>query len=257
MNAIGPDRPAGPPVCVVVASHPRSGTHLTIDFIRRNFRGFDPRVAPWSNSKFLYFELDELLFRTVTGRHMKRFPRRRKFIAKTHHLFADEVCAKAASLLPSHRLIFLYPFRRISSTLRSLAEFAGASGPMASFPDRREVYFGRDLTVAACLRLHAENWLASPARFLNVDDLLRDPDTAALRLGEVLGEPPVPIDRRLPRPRRFGGGAVGELAERLSRRESTLVPVARRIDWESAAAAAEIDGRFSDLFARLAARQIN
>lgn len=56
------ERPAtlltGAGVPVIIASHRRSGTHLTLDLLRRNFPACRPRMLPLENPHNAYFNID-------------------------------------------------------------------------------------------------------------------------------------------------------------------------------------------------------
>lgn len=243
--------------CVVVASHPRSGTHLTIDFIRRNFPSFDTRLRIWQSARGLYWNLDE-------GRSTRaRFPSTNAgyVIAKTHK---GRVCFDVDRMIEqcgALNIVYVYPFRQFSRTIKGFAELMGFRGSISEFIDSKDSFFGLSKTVADCVTLHAEEWLANSSHktiFLNVDNLIRDPNRAVSVLEATLDEPATPLERRLPRPKRWRGGKISELCERLTGRESTALVVYRHpISWGNEIEQRQIDDRFKKIFTALERQQIN
>jgi hypothetical protein len=87
-------------------------------------------------------------------------------------------------------------------------------------------------------------------------DLIEDPETACIQLGSVLGQIPVQLRQRLPRRKRFDG-AVGEIVERISGRQSTEVLAPYKLEWQSREEEASVDIQFSDLYSELSKRRVN
>src|SRR3954454_20906472 len=133
---------------IVVASHPRSGTHLLIDSLRLNF----PECRAWKrlgeNLHRLYLNLDEL-DRLTPAEAIAVASRCRRPVLKTHAL-AD---FSAASLIPgpcpcdpalvawlrANAASFLYVYRDPREVMKSLHAFVqaspGTAGPVAANGD--------------------------------------------------------------------------------------------------------------------------
>jgi len=245
--------------CVIVASHPRSGTHLTIDFIRRNFPKLNTDLRIWQSAGGLYWNLDNTSSTGPGG----RFPITRggHVIAKTHKggvcFDIDHVIERCGTA----NVLCIYPFRLFSRTIKGFAEFMSFRGSISEFVETEDRFFGLDRSVADCVTYHAKTWLQNTAQrtiFLNIDNLIRDPIRAAAALEAQLDEPAVELDRRLPHSKRWKGGKISELYERMTGRESTAVVVYRSaVSWHGEAERRQIDRRFEDIWAALQSRQIN
>lgn len=248
--------PPGPGVlrkAVVIVAHPRAGTHLTLDFIRRNFPQFNPPLAPWRSAADLYVNLDAYDWRRQIDRLAQRTGRA---IFQSHNAgLTDYVGRASVRYARPDAAFFAYPFRRFSATVRSFAEFSGWTGPVADFLGQRDGFFGTPDTVEACLRRHAERWIGREPGFVDVDRLRADPETSVGRLADWLGEAAAARRRPLPRHKALDG-KLAELVQRLTGRESTEVKIPRRLEWSNPDEAAAIDARFADLYAELAARSV-
>ena len=233
---------------LVIVAHPRSGTHITLDFIRRNFPAFQQRLRIWESASGLYIDLDGPAWR---ARFEQQRSKSDRLLLQSHHFGLCELESECAfhELSPRDTL-FIYPFRRFSATMRSFADFSGYPGPVADFLFERDRFFGLPETVRTCALLHGQAWLDRRARFLDVDALIAQPERAARRLGRLLGLEPAPLQRRLPRRRRFYG-KLAEAFQRLTGRESTEVRIHRRRAWSSPQESAAVDERFADLHARM------
>jgi hypothetical protein len=243
-----------PPIkCVVVVAHPRSGTHLTIDFIRRNFPTFNRSPHLWQGASYLFCDLDR------PQNYRKYFNEsNRDMVLKTHKFAAvDELCTQIRDIIDVHRVVFVYPFRQFSSTMKSLAEFNRFEGTVGAFLETKERYFDLGFTVAECAERHAESWMSTDAIFLNVDEMTVDPDMTATRLEAVFDEPAMDLKRRLPRKKRLGGGKFSEALERFTGRESTEVVVRYKIPWQGAGEKADVDRQFFGISAKMNKRKIN
>lgn len=241
---------------VFVVSHPRSGTHLLADFIRKNFCKFNRRLKPWESASGLLISLDDINWRDhITAQlhdrketHLLLFSHFAGLRTATHQ--------EAKDRLQPARSVFLYPFRRFSTTMKSYAEFRRFRGPVASFLGQPDDFFGLAETVKRCIELHADTWLQLGAHFIDVDRLAADPEATCRRLAQLFDEPACAIGRRLPRRKRLAGRA-GELVERLTGRESTELRVTYNIPWQGSHECEEIDRQFAPLYSALSQRRIN
>jgi hypothetical protein len=75
---------------VVIASHPRSGTHLTIDLIRKQFYEYQSWKYPGESTQNLYLDLGRLLpkhkRRIDSSKAVKLLQRSERPIIKTYSL---------------------------------------------------------------------------------------------------------------------------------------------------------------------------
>jgi hypothetical protein len=240
--------------CLFVVSHPRSGTHLLIDFIRYNFPAFNRRLAPLQSSSNLYVNIDHANWRQCANKLLQEGVSH--VLIKSHlagYKNHDEL--EARSVFAPKMENFLYPFRKFSKVIKSYAEFRKYRGHISELLDEQDMYFGSSLKVADCVRAHAESWLERDASFVDCDSLLSDPQTACERLALLLSEPAATLRQRLPGRKRFAG-KMGELLTRVAGRQSTEVVVPYKLDWVSCNEANSIDKQFSDLYARLSKRRI-
>jgi hypothetical protein len=248
---------AGIAKCVVVVSHPRSGTHLTIDFVRRNFPSFRRSLPIWKSSSYLLYNLDA----AVGPRNSPTAASASgALIVKTHTMSAPaEVATELAQVHGIGSAVFIYPYRRFSQTMQSFKQFSRFAGRLEQFVASPDAYFRQPgASVGETAKLHAANWLScQQAWVLSVESLLDHPDRTVQILGDLLDEVPVPVRRRLPGRKPLGGGKIGELMQRLYGRESTEV----RVRWgqtpQDLDEARRVDEFFGETYDRLTARSIN
>ena len=239
---------------VVVVAHPRSGTHLTMDFIRRNFPCFDPGLRPWQSAGELYVDLDKPLWMHTLDRPACRSDH---VLLQSHRAgLCNRVGAQAIDRLRPLATLFVYPFRRFPATMRSFSDLRGYDGPTTRLLSETDRFFGLDQTVQACARQHGESWLGCNATFLDVDALIAEPERGAESLAGALGLPAAPLARRLPRRKRFHG-KLAEAVQRLTGRESTEVKVHRRTPAPDPGEARFIDEAFADIYDEMTARSLN
>lgn len=195
---------------IVVASHPRSGTHLVIDLLRRQF----PQCAPPRTRLLLgrepYWNLDELL--SVAGRQGVREIARMadvgRAVLKTHRrpdFFAP--CQFTNPVLPEHaafvrsimaRAAKIYVYRSVADTMKSLYAFVCPKRevPFATFI--REIRGPWDRV--GWWAMHVGEWSEAQRTLLvSYDTLLRDPEATLLRIAAFVGETPLMRTPILPR----------------------------------------------------------
>lgn len=238
--------------CLFVVSHPRSGTHLLIDFIRRNFPAFDPELMPWHSAAKLYLRLDGPNWRSEISAF-----RRSHVLAQSHQAgYVNESDVEACEVLEPRATIYLYPFRRFSQVIKSFAEFRGAAPPISAILKQKDTFFGKASCVAETVHAHAATWIDRNAHFVDCDALLTDPENTCSRMARLLGESPAQIHQRVPA-RKLCGGKPGELVERLRGRCSTEVLVPRKLSWRDEEEKLYVDSEFQALYSELARRSIN
>jgi hypothetical protein len=213
---------------VVVVSHMRSGTHLTLDLLRRNV----PELAP------RYRNLDQLA--PTHGRpialadFVARFAADRGLpILKTHctpgleefavdsevHAYVEEVIARSrlVYVLRDGRdvLVSLYHFTQsfdLDVARQSFSEFL--RGEDRYFRHCKEL---RGLDRVSAWRRHGELWLAHPQVVaVRYAELLREPARAVPRLAEALGLAPAESIATVALPKR-------DLVSRVARKLRQLV----------------------------------
>ena len=185
---------------IIVASHPRSGTHLCIDTLRLNFRECRSWKRPFERADHLYVNLDEL-YTEDTDRCLRavgiagRVPRP---LVKTHALpgLAPGYWGKTRSLLHPDIVRFVqehgaivYPYRDGRESLRSLYYMVEwrPSGSFASFSQfirQRQNGMSR----ARIWAEHVRIWLATPnVHCLEMSQLLARPQEVIAQLARHLG----------------------------------------------------------------------
>ena len=199
---------------IVVASHPRSGTHLLIDSLRLNF----PECRAWKrlgeNLHRLYLNLDELA-RLTPAEAIAVASRCKRPVLKTHAL-AD---FSAANLIPGpcpcdpelvtwlrgNGASFLYVYRDPREVMKSLHGFVRASpantGPGAAADGDGDGACPGAATLGAFLRerehgvsrpalwaRHVTGWVGDASvHCVAMESLLRRPDVPLSGLAERLG----------------------------------------------------------------------
>jgi hypothetical protein len=192
---------------VIVATHRRSGTHLTMDTLRRQFTAFHQRLRPFGAFDLLYLSIDRFVaghFNPITVAEARsRFRRAPRICLKTHLLpglpghkpefsgLIEEIQARAS---------VVYVIRDIRETLISDAMLASAAkhrGPPDFDAYARELEDG--LPRPAYWAQHVRLWRAQPRSLVvRFHDLTRTPAEVIRRLGEHLGEEPLMREPLLP-----------------------------------------------------------
>lgn len=252
-------------VIAAVVSYPRSGTHLTIDFLRRNFEPFAWRPMPWESSERLYYNLD-IRDAADTGvghsTSLGGVPRdhadhdrallRENVLVKTHDLpFAPRLREKLERLADGRRIVLLHPFRRPSKTLRSYYAHRDAQCVPAEFAHEIDVFMGQSGTVADAMLAHGE-WALENCTPIDIDDLLKRPADYVTAIAARFGWPVIARDYALP-PKRLAAGRTGELLERFRGRQSSEVFVDRVAPPPAQFAYLDDSPAHADLYARMSA----
>lgn len=220
-----PDAPPSPCRPVIVASHPRSGTHLTLDLLRRHFEACRIAKAPLAPLDRCYVNVDELLragHPLPPARASRLLARARRPPIKTHllpdgtRLHAPEVypgrLAEPWRALLTEAEARIYVVRDPRATLASYHEFAAswdpdARGSLGQF--LRSEVGGRNRIVIWCE--HVSRWRATPGVIvLRFEDIVGDPTSTLTRLAAQLDE--VSEDRQPPLPPPLTSTAAARLA---------------------------------------------
>lgn len=241
--------------CLYVVSFPRSGTHLLIDFIRRNFPQFNRALAPWDSAAKLYVNLDGLDWRGRASYLLQGG--RTDILLKSHFAgYTSRVDVEAKSLLHPRQEMFFYPFRKFSSVVKSYAELVGWNGPISAILSTTDCHYNNGASVADCIRGHASGWLERDAHFVDSDRLGQTVELGAAQIGRLIDLSPAARARRLPH-RKIAPGKFGEFVERITGRESTEVVIKPRLFWRDAEEQSDVDRQFEDLYLELSKRRIN
>ena len=193
---------------VIVSTFMRSGTHLTIDLLRRQFPAFQARKRPLEALDSLYFPMDVLLpgwepHDWSVPRALNVLRRGRRPILKSHFLDPDLRNLRnrqpAVASWLEERGTFLHVTRDPRQVLPSLWAF---------FPDWKggdpspfdESFIAEWLPQ---LRAHGADWKSRPGvRSLAYESITSDPRGTVEELSTWLGEPAVWHQPLLPPPLR-------------------------------------------------------
>jgi hypothetical protein len=220
---------------IVIATHERSGTHLTIDLLRRQFRECGARKAFGERMDRLYLSLEALideaspLREKAAMRILRRAPRP---LIKTHALPTFNPWRKGRfpwleEILQNATMYYCVRDGRdvVCSLHRFMQGYSRlAQCPLSEFLRQKVNGISRPKVWA----LHVARWLEAPkVRVLRFEEIITTPADALRRLGRELGIQPKFREPLLPRRLR---GVWHSRWARLTRRcpESTaIVPIAR------------------------------
>ena len=228
---------------IVVASHPRSGTHLMIDCLRLNF----PECRCWKlwgeKSDALYVDMDRLVSHSqrLTVKEAERAIRRtRRPIFKTHaladfqHVFVGRHDPFSPRLIDwlKRNASFIYMHRDGRESLSSGFVHWGARKACSTLGDYMRHPDENENSRAAAWAHHVRTWLATPGVCrVSMEQLLADPRTVLGDLASRLGLKAGRGELRTPRIRRKT--PISRLLRALSlHAESTAVLLTERPhDW--------------------------
>lgn len=261
------------PLPVLVASHPRSGTHLVIDTIRRQVPGMR-NWRPWGLPlDHLYLNLertcsDNRHFDDALARRILARPRRG--ILKTHFL-ADLseswIAEESGPLAPRWRALAeaaraIYINRHPLKVMASYHQFlAGIDPHIATLGFRaflESPHWTGTTDRLGWWQQHATGWLNRPnTHVLHYEGLMRDPAKALAGVGAFLGETIKNRQPYLPPMVTTVNRTRMDRLLRLSPDSTAIVADSKRFpapDWRSALGSTELDwieGRCGALLHRL------
>jgi len=242
---------------IPVATHPRSGTHLTIDFIRRHFASARRRLRPLETPHNLYVSLDRLM----VGHHRPMDPdafvtqlaRSPRTLIKTHALpefdnLRPECRPLLDAILTPTTVIYTvrdgravmcswqaYERTRCHAARESFSAFIRSEG--WGFDDRPTSW-----------ATHAQRWSERDSTNLfTFEQIVREPEASLNAIAELLGERP---DTRHPLlPPRLGSKWKIRWARLIGRTDSTTLPGPpgpRAMKWTDAFASRDDRDFFDD-----------
>jgi len=184
---------------VLISTFMRSGTHLTIDFIRKNFPTFRTSKRVFQNSTHLYFVLDTVSDYWGGNEQHRRscidFLERSKFpIFKAHFLqpsFDHFDDYPAMQNLLMERCKTVYVTRNLFKVLPSLWTFFETA--KLKNPSMGDIVESRDKFATEYAKKwteHVDTWSkVEGALLLRFEDIVADPNSTAAKLASHLGEP--------------------------------------------------------------------
>ncbi len=199
---------------VFVASHPRSGTHVTIDLIRRQFAECRSWKWPGEYLDHVYLDVDHmraghgwLIAPSKANRLLRRAPRP---VVKTHCRpgFRELGAAYAgfvASLYASGRTVYVYrDGRDVLCSAHVWLQIADPSARVTLAEFLRQPDAATGLNRVSTWAEHVRAWRARPGVLaVAYEDVLAEPRAAIERIGEHLGLSPRLVEPYLPK--RFRG----------------------------------------------------
>lgn len=199
---------------LLIASHPRSGTHVSIDFVRRQFLStWNWRFPGWPNDH-VYLNIERLgassrRFSEATARRIVTRPRRA--ILKTHfNPQFTETWMEAESFSPADewlslidRAIKVYVVRHPLDVMCSYYQFSCGIDPRHEQGGFLGFVFGphwcETKTRLEWWKYHVQEWVArKDVTALRYEDIVSSPESTLNKLGHLLDEKPKHVTPLLP-----------------------------------------------------------
>ncbi len=205
MQAITSSDLAGIGDPVIIFTCGRSGTHMTIDLIRRHFAGFASWKYPLEYNSAVYTWLDSLVQPGASLRSLGRLRRAARPILMTH--FWPKMCEHLARDQPVLAQ-WIIERGRVIHVVRNPRDAINSAWPIENHRARR---IGRQFeTREHYVRRVGRRWATdleamrhgSPHIQLRYEDIIRDPAWAIRRIGEWIGAVPLGREPILVRPYR-------------------------------------------------------
>jgi len=194
---------------VIVATHPRSGTHLVLDFIRKQFADCRSWKYLAETKNHLYLDIDPLLFSSricKNDRDKIRFAQ--KILKRAKHPTIKTHCLKrhldhhsqwSNKLIEKSKIV--YVVRDGRSVLCSLHPFVKGYSEKAqcSFRDfiRQE---SNGMSRCKKWANHVTEWMNTPdILFIRFEDVIKNTEATLAKIGEHLDLKPLYINPLLPK----------------------------------------------------------
>lgn len=194
---------------VMVASYRRSGTHLTIDLLRRQFRAFHQRIAPFAPIDRLYLSIDRFHvdhFKPISEREARRrFLRAHRICLKTHFMPGMPGCKPELRELADQiyaRAVRVYVVRDVRDVLVSDAMLDAKSRASSNVDFNAFVHQTEDgMLRPAYWANHVQTWSSQPNTLvLRYQSLTRDPAQSIEQIARHIQETPLNRQPLLPAP---------------------------------------------------------
>lgn len=192
---------------IIVATHPRSGTHLVIDFLRKQFQPCKSWKYLGETKNNLYLDIDPVLFSSRVTKDPQQFSRRilqraERPLIKTHCIkpWLDKH-SKWANQLVSQSDI-LYIVRDGRDVLCSLHLFAQGYDPearcsLSEFIHKEKNGVSRPKKWAN----HVLEWLNTPnVHVFRFEEIVKNTHQTLEQIGEALDMKPLYVEPLLPKP---------------------------------------------------------
>lgn len=196
-------------VPIVVASHRRSGTHLTLDLLRRNFPACRPRMLPLENPHCAYFNIDRFEATTTLPcdekEALRLLSKARRPSVKTHATadFPDvpgERRAFVEALMARGRVIYVH--REGKKVMCSMWTWRRVFDPSARVPFSEFIRQtdGRGRSRPRVWSEHVAAWRGRDGVLsVDFDRLVRVTREVLAEIGAFIGERPEIAEPPLPR----------------------------------------------------------
>ncbi len=227
---------------VMIATHRRSGTHLLIDFIRRQFRECQSWKLPGENTNRLYLPMGGLAMgrlKKTTARRIIARPKRP--ILKTHSLptFDLQQGGYEALVQWAHaRGRILYCLRDCRAVMASLyaymqsynvkarvspGEFLRQTDPLPEFKDESHARLSRPAQWAH----HVREWLKQPdVLVVRYEDVLKKPRETLEAISAHIGL--TPLMRQPLVPAKFSRSLTARIGRRMQFRPASTAIISPR-----------------------------
>lgn len=195
---------------IIIASHRRSGTHLTLDLLRRNFPMCRPRMLPLENPHNAYFNIDRFepatMLPCTQAEALRLLSKARRPSVKTHAEpgFADvppEHAPFVRTLVERSKILYVH--RDGKKVMCSMWTWRRVFDPTARVPFA-EFIRQTDARGRSRPRVWAEHvaaWRAQDGVLpIEFDRIINDTNALLEEIGAFIGEPPEPATPPLPRP---------------------------------------------------------
>ena len=201
---------------IVVATHQRSGTHLVIDFLRKQFKECRGWKWPGEGLSWQFLRMDRLgnpRHPNMPSKALRILRRAPRTVLKTHYAMGFRHWLDTYSKMPqikpfcdvfagTTRVIYVYRDGRsmiCSWHLFQQRNEVSARVPISDFIRQIDTQFG--VSRVKAWAMHVDAWLDEPDTVvLAHEEVLKDPRGTITKLGSELGLTPLFKEPLLPKP---------------------------------------------------------